>query len=57
MDKEQQEAISKTVRELIEIKYELSNWLDDGLVELAERFDKAIASLIEATRTASLIDQ
>lgn len=57
MDKEQQEAISKTVRELIDIKYELSNWLDDGLVELAERFDKAIASLIEATSTASFIDQ
>lgn len=57
MDLEQQEAISTTVREFIDIKYELSNYVDDGLIELGERFDKAIADLIKLTNTSGLIDR
>jgi hypothetical protein len=57
MDQEQQEAISASVREFIDIKYELLNWVDDGLVELSERFDMAISNLIKVTNTAALIDQ
>lgn len=53
MDKEQQEAISATVREFIDIKYELALYVDDGLIELGERFDKAISNLIKATNTDS----
>jgi hypothetical protein len=57
MDQEQQEAISTTVREFIDIKYELSNYVDDGLIELGERFDKALANLIKVTNIAALIDR
>jgi hypothetical protein len=57
MDKQQQEAIGRAIGELIDIKYELSNYVDDELIELGMRFDKAIANLIELTHTADLIDR
>src|SRR5271168_4701393 len=57
MEKDQREAVTRIVREFIEIKYELSNYVDDGLIELGEQFDKAITKLIEATGTGSLIDE
>ena len=53
MDKEQQEIIGTTVRELTYIRFELSSYMDDGLIELCERFDKAIASLISVTQTSA----
>jgi hypothetical protein len=56
-ERAQKEAVTRIVREFIEIKYELSNYVDDGLIELGEQFDKAITKLIEATGTGSLIDE
>jgi hypothetical protein len=50
MDKEQQELISLTVREFIDIKYELALYVDEGLIELGERFDKAISNLVKAAQ-------
>jgi hypothetical protein len=55
-EKEQQEAVSAAVREFIDIKYELSLYVDEGLIELGHRFDEAITRLIRVTGTAASID-
>jgi len=57
IDKTTREAISATVREFIDIKYELSLYVDDGLIELGRRFDKAIEDLIAAADIAALVNR
>jgi hypothetical protein len=57
IDKTTREAISATVREFIDIKYEMSLYVDDGLIELGRRFDKAIEDLIAAADIAALVDR
>jgi hypothetical protein len=57
MNREQQEAVSETVREFIDIKYELARYVDDELIELCQKFDKALQVLIKATDIAALVDQ
>ena len=57
MDKEQKEAVSATVREFIDIKYELARYVDDELIELCQKFDKALRVLIKATDIAALVDR
>jgi hypothetical protein len=54
---EQQETIGTAVREFIDIKYELSLYVDDGLIELGRRFDKAIEDLIAGTDVAALVNR
>jgi hypothetical protein len=56
MDTEQK-AVSTIVSELVDIKFELSRYVDDELIELNERFDKAITQLMEVTKTAVLVDR
>jgi len=50
----EQEAISAAVLEFQDIKYELSLYVDDGLMDLAQRMDKAIEVLAQAANTAGL---
>ena len=57
MEEQQRAAISRSIAELIDIRYQLSNYLDDELIELGLRLDKAITNLIELTHTADLINR
>jgi hypothetical protein len=54
---EQQEAIAASVREFIDMKYELSLYLDDGLIEIGRRFDKALEDLIAAADISALVNR
>jgi hypothetical protein len=51
MDQEQKEALIRIIHELTEVKYELSLYVDEGLIDLGERFDKALTKLNDVTNT------
>ena len=52
MDKEQKEVISEIVGEFIAIKYELSLYVDDGLISLGESLENAIDKLNQVIGTS-----
>jgi hypothetical protein len=51
MDKEQTEVMSEIVGQLIAIKYELSLYVDEGLIQLGESLENAINRLNRAIGT------
>ena len=57
MNKEQREAIAATVCEFTDIKYEISKFVDDELIELGGRLDKAIENLIKSADVAAFVNR
>jgi hypothetical protein len=41
--------LDAVVDEFINLRYELSLWVDDGLMDLGERFEQAIEQLVRIT--------
>jgi hypothetical protein len=52
MNKEQKQGISQIVDEFVAIKYELSLYVDDGLMDLGESLENAINKLIQVVGTS-----
>jgi hypothetical protein len=56
MDQQKQEAVNLVVSELTSIKYELSLYVDEDLMDMGARLDKLLEVLISATETTATVD-